>query len=220
MKFRDRADAGRRLADRLDALGLADPVVLALPRGGVPVAAEIARRLAAPLDLVQVRKLGVPGEPELAAGALVDGDPPDAVFNADVMHALGLSEAQLARTVADASAELERRRRAFGRAQPVSVAGRTAVLVDDGAATGVSMKAAIRALRRRLPRDIIVAIPVAPRDTAAELAAEADRLVCLEQPARFVALSCHYHDFPQLTDGEVVAILGSFGSPPRTEGAG
>lgn len=218
MMLRDRTDAGRKLAARLAALAPVDPVVLALPRGGVPVAAEIARALSAPLDLILVRKLGVPGQPELAAGALVDGEAPEAVFNADIVQACGLSPAQLARMVAEARAELERRRRAFGAAPPVAVGGKTAIVVDDGVATGASMKAALRALKRRLPREIIVAIPVAPSDTAAELATEADRLVCLERPARFVALSCHYRDFPQLTDEEVVAILRQFGVPPPANG--
>ncbi len=212
-KFRDRSDAGRQLAAKLATLGLPDPVVIALPRGGVPVAAEIARALAAPLDLVIVRKLGTPSQPELAAGALVDGDPPDAVLNADIVRACGLSDAALARLVANESLELERRRHAFGRARPVSVTDRTAIVVDDGAATGANMKAAIRALRRRSPREIIVAIPAAPQDTAAELAAVADRLVCLEQPVRFLALGYHYRDFPQLTDEEVIAILRPFEAP-------
>lgn len=220
MRFRDRTDAGKRLAGELVPLELIDPIVLALPRGGVPVAAEIARRIAAPLDLIQVCKLGVPGEPELAAGALVDSDPPDAVFNAEVVRALGLTEAQLTRMVSDASAELERRRRFFGRVQPVAVTGKTAILVDDGVATGASMKAAIRALRRRLPLAIIVAIPVAPRRVATELAAAADRLVCLERPVSFVAVGAHYGDFTQLVDEDVVVILRRFEASPPAGSAG
>lgn len=219
MKFRDRTDAGKKLATRLAALGLVDPVVLALPRGGVPVAAEIARALAAPLDLIIVRKLGAPDEPELAVGALVDGDPPDVALNADVVQACGLSGAALGRLIARESVELERRRRAFGWTQPVSVAHRTAVVVDDGAATGASMKAAIRALKRRAPREIVVAIPVAPQETAAELGAQVDRLVCLERPARFCAVGLHYGDFQQLTDADVVAILQPFRTPAARGGA-
>ncbi|MGB7423115.1 MAG: phosphoribosyltransferase family protein [Comamonas sp.] len=213
VEFGDRSDAGKKLAAQLATFGLADPVVMALPRGGVPVAAEIARALAAPLDLVIVRKLGAPGQPELAAGALVDGDPPDVVLNADIVQACGLNDAALAQLVAHERLELERRRRAFGRARPVPVTGRTVILVDDGAATGASMKAAIRALRRRAPREIVVAIPAAPRETAAELAAMADRLVCLEQPAPFLALGHHYRDFQQLPDEEVIAILRQFEAP-------
>jgi len=218
VEFRDRSDAGKKLAAKLATFGLADPVVIALPRGGVPVAAEIARALAAPLDLVIVRQLGAPGQPELAAGALVDGDPPDVVLNADIVQACGLSDAALAQLVAHERLELDRRRRAFGRARPVQVTGRTVIVVDDGAATGASMKAAIRALRRRSPREIIVAIPAAPRETAAELAAMADRLVCLEQPAPFLALGHHYRDFPQLPDEEVIAILRRFEAPTPPDG--
>jgi len=218
VEFRDRSDAGKKLAAKLAPFGLTDPVVIALPRGGVPVAAEIARALAAPLDLVIVRKLGAPGQPELAAGALVDGDPPHVVLNADIVQACGLSDAALAQLVAHERLELDRRRRAFGRARPVQVTGRTVIVVDDGAATGASMKAAIRALRRRSPREIIVAIPAAPRETAAELAAMADRLVCLEQPAPFLALGHHYRDFPQLPDEEVIAILRRFEAPTPPDG--
>jgi len=218
VEFRDRSDAGKKLAAKLATFGLTDPVVIALPRGGVPVAAEIARALAAPLDLVIVRKLGAPGQPELAAGALVDGDPPDVVLNADIVQACGLSDAALAQLVAHERLELDRRRRAFGRARPVQVTGRTVIVVDDGAATGASMKAAIRALRRRSPREIIVAIPAAPRETAAELAAMADRLVCLEQPAPFLALGHHSRDFPQLPDEEVIAILRRFEAPTPPDG--
>jgi putative phosphoribosyl transferase len=218
MMFRDRTDAGKKLASRLTALGLADPVVLALPRGGVPVAAEIARALRAPLDLIIVRKLGAPGEPELAVGALVDGDPPDVVFNADVVQACGLGEAELSRLVARERVEMERRRQVYGQVRPCPVAGKTAIVVDDGVATGATVRAAIRALKRRLPREIVVAVPVAPPDTAAELAAEANRLVCLDRPARFLALGFHYRDFPQLTDEEVINILGQFW-PPETSGS-
>jgi len=218
VEFRDRSDAGKKLAAKLATFGLTDPVVIALPRGGVPVAAEIARALAAPLDLVIVRKLGAPGQPELAAVALVDGDPPDVVLNADIVQACGLSDAALAQLVAHERLELDRRRRAFGRARPVQVTGRTVIVVDDGAATGASMKAAIRALRRRSPREIIVAIPAAPRETAAELAAMADRLVCLEQPAPFLALGHYYRDFPQLPDEEVIAILRRFEAPTPPDG--
>ncbi len=218
MMFRDRTDAGKKLASRLTTLGLADPVVLALPRGGVPVAAEIARALGAPLDLIIVRKVGAPGEPELALGALVDGDPPDVVFNADVVQAWGLSEAELSRLVARERAETERRRQVYGPARPWPVAGKTAIIVDDGVATGATVKAAIRALRRRSPREIVVAVPVAPPRTAAELAAQADRLVCLDRPARFLALGFLYRDFPQLTDEEVIHILGQFG-PPDASGS-
>ncbi|RUM95967.1 phosphoribosyltransferase [Pseudaminobacter arsenicus] len=215
--FRDRQDAGRKLAGELEKLGLADPVVLALPRGGVPVAAEIARALKAPLDLVIVRKVGAPGNPELAVAAIVDGDPPDVVLNREIVEAYELDDAALRDLVARARPELERRRRVYRAGRPlVPIAGKTALLVDDGAATGTTMKVAIRALQRRSPREIVVALPVAPPETIEELACEADRVVCLSQPARFFALTYHYRDFPQLTDETMIAML----PPPQRRAKG
>lgn len=214
--FRDRQEAGRKLADQLLALKLPDPVVLALPRGGVPVAAEIAEALQAPLDIVIVRKVGAPGNPELAVAAIVDGDPPDVVLNREIVEAYGLDDAELRALVGRERPELERRRHAYsGGRRTHSVAGKTAILVDDGAATGTTMKVAIRALKRRAPREIVVALPVAPLDTLAELAGEANRVVCLSKPARFLALGYHYRDFPQLTDEEVVKALGRNASQAR-----
>lgn len=206
--FRDRQEAGRKLAEELVKLKLADPVVLALPRGGVPVAAEIADALKAPLDLVIVRKVGAPGNPELAVAAIVDGNPPDVVLNRTIVEAYGLDDAELRTLVGRERPELERRRLAYsGRRRPPSTVNKTVILVDDGAATGTTMKVAVRALKRRSPREIVVALPVAPPDTLAELASEANRIVCLSKPARFSALSHHYHEFPQLTDEEVVDLL-------------
>lgn len=215
--FRDRQEAGRKLADELAGLGLADPVVLALPRGGVPVAAEIAGALAAPLDLVIVRKVGAPGNPELAVAAIVDGDPPDVVLNREIVEAYGLDDAQLRALVSLERPELERRRKAYASGRkPFSVTGKTVILVDDGAATGTTMKVAIRALKRRAPREIVVALPVAPLDALADLAGEANRIVCLSKPARFLALGYHYRDFPQLSDEEVVNALAK--NVPRGRG--
>ncbi|RWL92115.1 phosphoribosyltransferase, partial [Mesorhizobium sp.] len=152
-------------------LDLRDPVVLALPRGGVPVAAEVAKVLKAPLDLVLVRKVGAPGNAELAVAAIVDGDPPDVVLNREIVEAYALDDDELRFLIAKERPELERRRTAYrGKRASLSVAGKTAIVVDDGAATGTTMKVAIRALKRRSPRQIVVAIPVAPADTAAELA--------------------------------------------------
>lgn len=206
--FRNRQQAGRRLAEELAQLKLVDAVVLALPRGGVPVAAEIAHALEAPLDLVIVRKVGAPGNPELAVAAIVDGEPPDVVLNREMVEAYGLDDSDLRALIALELPELERRRLAYrGVRQPVPTADKTVVLVDDGAATGTTMKAAIRALKRRSPREIVVALPVAPPDVVADLAQEADRVVCLSQPARFHALGYHYHDFPQLSDDEVLRSL-------------
>lgn len=206
--FRDRQEAGRKLAEEIVKLRLADPVVLALPRGGVPVAAEIADVLKAPLDLVIVRKVAAPGNPELAVAAIVDGNPPDVVLNRTIVEEYDLDDAELRTLVARERPELERRRLVYSRGRrSLSTANKTVILVDDGAATGTTMKVAIRALKRRSPREIIVALPVAPPDTLAELASEANRIICLSKPARFFALSQHYHEFPQLTDEEVVDLL-------------
>lgn len=196
------------LAAEMAKLELPDPVLLALPRGGVPVAAEVARALNAPLDVVIVRKVGAPGNPELAVAAIVDGDPPDVVLNREIVEAYGLDDAELAALVKEARPELERRRAIYrGKRQPLSIAGKTAILVDDGAATGTTMKVAIRALKHRSPREIVVALPVAPPDTISDLAREADRIVCLSQPPYFRALGFYYLLFQQLTDDEVITAL-------------
>jgi putative phosphoribosyl transferase len=206
--FRDRQEAGRMLARELAGLSLHAPVVLALPRGGVPVAAEVAAVLKAPLDLVIVRKVGAPGNPELAVAAIVDGDPPDVVLNREIVEAYNLDEAALATLVKRERPELQRRRAIYRRNRsPLSIAGKTVVLVDDGAATGTTMKVAIRALKRRSPTAIVVALPIAPPQTVAELSQEADRVVCLAQPQHFRALGYYYRNFEQLDDEEVIAIL-------------
>ena len=209
--FRDRSEAGEMLAAELAKLKPVDPVVLALPRGGVPVGAAVALVLKARLDLLIVRKVGAPGNPELAVAAIVDGNPPDIVLNREVIEGYGLDDAELAALVKAERPELERRRMVYrGQRHPVSAANKTVILVDDGAATGTTMKVAIRALRRRTPREIIVALPVAPPDTVAELAREADRVVCLSQPPRFHALGYYYREFRQLTDKEVLGTLEDF----------
>lgn len=206
--FQDRQEAGCKLAEALAALGLSSPMVLALPRGGVPVAVAIARKLSAPLDLMIVRKVGAPGNPELAIAAIVDGNPPDIVLNREIIEAYGLDDADLSQLIAAELPELERRRLAYrGELQPLSVSGKTVILVDDGAATGTTMKVALRALKRRAPREIVVALPVAPPVTIADLAREADRIVCLQRPIRFRALGYYYLSFPQLTDEEVNSTL-------------
>jgi putative phosphoribosyl transferase len=184
-------------------------VVLALPRGGVPVGAQVARALKAPLDLVIVRKVGAPVNAELAVAAIVDGNPPDVVLNREIIEVYGLDDITLGIMADRERPELERRRRVYRAGRPpLPVGGKTAILVDDGGATGTKMKVAIRALRRRSPREIVVALPVAPPETVAELAREADRVVCLSKPSRFQALGHHYREFPQLTDEEVMGMLG------------
>jgi putative phosphoribosyl transferase len=220
MAFRNREEAGIRLARAVEArLGgdaALDPVVLALPRGGVPVALEIARVLRAPLDLVLVRKVGVPGHEELAAAAVVDGDPPQLVVNRDIVARAGLGEAALRAGERRALAELERRRTFYlgGRA-PVAVEGRDAIVVDDGIATGATTRAALLGVRRRGPRSLILAVPVAPADTLATLAEEVDEVICLETPWPFYAIGAHYDDFAQLEDAEVVAMLREAERFPR-----
>lgn len=202
--FRDRTEAGEMLAAELAKLGLRNPVVLAVPRGGVPVAAAVADALGAPLDLVIVRKVGAPGNPELAVAAIVDGNPPDVVLNREIVEIYGLGDDELAALVKEERPELDRRRLVYrGDRQPQSIKGKAAILVDDGAATGTTMKVAIRALKRRSPLEVIVALPVAPPDTVSDLAREADRVLCLSQPPHFRALGYYYRNFPQLTDDEV-----------------
>jgi putative phosphoribosyl transferase len=206
--FQDRREAGEALAEALAGLALADPVVLALPRGGLPVAAPVAERLGAPLDLVLVRKIGAPGQEELAVGAVVDGPAHEAVFNTDVLAMLGLQEASFADAVAGRLAEIEARRvRYLGDAAPVPVAGRTAIVVDDGIATGATVRAALLGLRRRGPGEIVLAVPVAPAESLARLEPLVSRMVCLEQPVPFHAVGAHYRDFAQVEDAEVAAIL-------------
>lgn len=208
MLFADRRDAGRRLAARLAEEKLTDPVVIALPRGGVPVAAEIARALNAPIDLVIVRKLGLPGHEELAAGAIAEGEPPIRVISNDVLRAAGMTEEALAPVIRRETAELERRRETYLGGRPrVPVKGRTVILVDDGIATGATMKAALRAIRRQAPGRLVVAVPVAATDAIAEIGHEADQVLCLSTPQSFMAVAVHYADFGQTQDAEVIAAL-------------
>jgi len=215
MPFRNRADAGRRLAAALAGYKNEQPVVLALPRGGVPVAAEIAAALHAPLDLVLVRKLGVPVQPELAMGAVVDGSVPIIVRNEDVIQLTGVSEEEVQAVCAEELAEIERRRQQYlGTRARVDPAGRVVIVVDDGIATGATTRAALRALRLRGPKKLILAVPVAPTETLAAMREEADEVVCLEDYADFGAIGFFYSDFRQTSDSEVIAALARFPPPP------
>lgn len=216
-RFADRAEAGRLLSERVKALRLQDPVVYALPRGGVPVAAEVAAALGAPLDLVLVRKIGAPGQPELALGAIVDGDTPELVLNADIVAATGATQAFIAAAQRHELAEIERRRARYlaGRA-PIDPEGRTAVVVDDGLATGASARAALRALRRRGAVWLVLAAPVAPPETLEALSGEADDIVCLVEAELFLGIGAFYRDFHQLTDEEVIAAIAGRQGPVAT----
>ena len=206
--FADRRQAGARLAAALDHLRAARPVVLALPRGGVPVAFEVAKALDAPLDLVLVRKIGVLGHEELALGAVVNGAHPQFVLNEDVAQMTAPPPDYVETAQKRALAEIERRRRLYlGAAEPIAVKGRVAIVVDDGIATGATMKAALRGVRRQDPDRLVLAAPVAPPSSIAELAAECDEVVPLATPEPFYAVGLYYTDFAQTTDEEVIDLL-------------
>ncbi len=218
MPFKDRSDAGRKLARALVQYKDHEPVILALPRGGVPVAAEVAAALKAPLDLILVRKVGVPFQPELAMGAVVDGGTPLIVRNEDVISITGIDEFEF-KAVCDAElAEIERRRRRYiGNRERVEVSGRTAIVIDDGVATGATTRAALRATRMRNPKRLVLAVPVAPMDSIAALRGEADDVVCLEDHEFFGAIGAYYANFRQVSDEEVIEILKQFPVPKRKD---
>lgn len=211
MSFVDRSDAGRRLAVALAAYRDQHPIVLALPRGGVPVAAEVAAALAAPMDLVLVRKIGVPSQPELAMGAVADGGVAITVRNERVIRLAEVDDREFAAARDRELREIERRRQRYlGSRAAVPIEGRTAIVVDDGVATGATTRAALRAVRARRPKSLVLAVPVAPTDTLLSLRAEVDDLVCLEDYDSFGAIGFYYGDFRQVSDDEVLAILARF----------
>ena len=213
MPFSDRRDAGRRLAERLSDLGLTDPVVLGLPRGGVPVAYEVALALRAPLDVVVARKIGAPHQPELGVGALAEGGV--TVFDDATLRHLGLAAGDVAATVTLETAELERRvRRYRGGRNPVDVKGRAVVVVDDGLATGVSARAALRSVRAREPGRLVLAVPVGPVDAEDLMRADADDVVVVEAPPRLTAVGQWYADFTQTSDEAVLELLAAANRSP------
>jgi predicted phosphoribosyltransferase len=218
MSFKNRSEAGRKLATALAAYRNQHPVILALPRGGVPVAAEVASALKAPLDLILVRKIGVPTQPELAMGAVVDGGEPIIVRNEDVIGLAGISESDFKAVCDSELAEIDRRRQRYLGTRPrAEVRGRTAIVIDDGVATGATTRAALQATRRRKPKRLVLAVPVAPTDTLSTLRSDADDVVCLEDHEFFGAIGFYYRDFRQVSDEEVIKILERFPMQPPLE---
>jgi predicted phosphoribosyltransferase len=205
--FADRKSAGRALAQALSRFrDVAGVVVLALPRGGVPVAYEVADFLGAPLDVFIVRKLGVPGQPEYAMGAIASGG--GRVVNDEVVDALRIDPAAIEAVAQKESREILRREQAYrGNRPPIEVSGKTVIVVDDGMATGSTMLAGVRAMRQLNPARIVLAVPHAPPDTCVTLSREVDELVCLEMPEPYVAVGRWYEEFPQLEDAEVTELL-------------
>jgi putative phosphoribosyl transferase len=216
VRFQDRRDAGRRLASLLGSFRDELPVIVGIPRGGVPVAAEVARELGAPLDVTVVRKIGAPQNPEFAIGALAEGGVH--VLSDRTVRALGFSAAALQALIARAEGELvERLLRYRGAREPAPLSGRTVILVDDGLATGLSALAAVQSLRTRGATHVILAVPVAAPESAEELRRHADEVVCVEEPAELWAVGYWYEDFRPTTDEEVSTLLERYGQPiPRT----
>ncbi|HEU5173941.1 MAG TPA: phosphoribosyltransferase [Gemmatimonadaceae bacterium] len=206
LPFDDRRDAGRRLAARLDRFRDRNAIVLGIPRGGVPVAAEVARALNAELDVIVARKLGAPHNPELAIGAATANG--GRWLNDEIVHQLHVSPAYIAEVTTREMAEAHRREHLFraGRKPPV-LAGRTVILVDDGLATGATMRASARSVRTHDPERLVIAVPVGAPETCDELRNEADEVVCLAEPTPFYAVGLHYRDFGQTEDDEVVRLL-------------
>jgi putative phosphoribosyl transferase len=206
--YRNREEAGRELAGALLKYKQEKPVILAIPRGGVPVGFEVAKALDAPLDVIVVRKLGAPDEPELGIGAVVDGDNPQGILNERIISELGVSQEYLEQEVERQLKEIRRRQKAYRGGRPrVDVKGRAAIVIDDGIATGSSVRAALRGIRRAGPKKLVLAVPVAPAETIDAMREEADEIVCLMMPYPFYAVGQFYRDFHQVTDDEVTKLL-------------
>ena len=210
MPFIDRDDAGRQLAKALARYKDRKPIILALPRGGVPVAAKVAEALHAPLDLLLVRKIGVPFQPELAMGAVVDGASPLTVRNEEIISLAGISEHEFSAVRDQQLSEIERRRKMYLGDRPhPELSGHTVIVVDDGIATGATTRAALQAVRLRKPSELVLAVPVAPTDALKKLAGEADEIVCLEDHEELGAIGFFFSDFRQVSDDEVIELLAS-----------
>lgn len=206
--FADRRQAGQKLAQALAAYEVERPVVLALPRGGVPLGYEVSKALNAPLDIIVVRKIGAPGQQELAIGAIVDGDTPELVLNDEIVSTFHLGEEYIKREKESLLEEIARRNRLYrGDRAREPIEGRTVIVVDDGIATGATVRAALKAIRRGQPKKLVLAVPVAPPDTVSLLTPEVDELICLEIPDTFYAISQFYGSFPQVSDEDVVRLL-------------
>jgi putative phosphoribosyl transferase len=208
-RFQDRSEAGRKLAEAILNAGVpSNPVVLALPRGGVPVAYEIATRLRAPLDLLIVRKIGAPGHPEFGIGAVIDGTHPQTVVNDEAVAYTGATADYIEQQTQKELAEIDRRRKIYlGDREPVALEGRSIILVDDGIATGGTVRAGLMGLRQAGVGSILLAVPTAPPDVLAALEDQVDRTVCLDAPDRFGSVGAQYVNFEQTTDDEVISLL-------------
>jgi putative phosphoribosyl transferase len=217
MPFRDRIDAGQRLGGALREYRDKHPVVLALPRGGVVVAAEVAKALDAPLDVILVRKIGVPRQEELAMGAVVDGDPPITVRNDKVIRSAHVRQKQFDKVRSCELAEIERRRQRYlGTRDHIDIKDRIVIIIDDGIATGATMRAALHALRLREAMQIVIAVPVAPPETLAALRENADAVLCLEEYPFLGSIGAYYDDFRQISDAEVITALAQCSVVPST----
>ncbi len=206
--FKNRQDAGRQLAERLRERNFENPLVLALPRGGVPVAYEVAHALGAQMDLLFVKKIGAPGWPEYGMGAVVDGANPQMVLTEEIVRQLRPSADYIETEMQRQLQEIARRRSAYlGDRQPISLKDRTVIIVDDGIATGGTVKAALKGVGKNQPREIILAVPVAPRDTLEELSDQCDEIICLHTPTPFGAVGSFYRDFGQTSDSEVISLM-------------
>jgi predicted phosphoribosyltransferase len=208
LPFANRREAGRLLAEPLIKFRSDHPLILALPRGGVPVAYEVAKKLDADLDLLLVRKLGAPHHPEFAIGAVIDGNDPQILINRDVVDQLAVPSGYLHNEAQRQLQEIERRREQYlGGRKPIAITGRTVIVVDDGIATGSTVRAALRAIRQKKPAKLVLAVPVGAPDSVLSLQRECDELICLVTPDPFYAVGAHYEDFAQTTDEEVQQLL-------------